>query len=146
MNRAKNEPGVYLTISEVESKLKLQAYGISDLVDLGLFHSDHYARDAVNTGKLKAQKINKRAVIICRDDVLEYWRIYRNTPYEAANNAITVRFTISEIDYITALVSHGQKNVNKDFTKDDLFRNVLSHIRASGANSVNTPHIFKKHL
>lgn len=146
MQRVKNEPGIFLPIDEVESKLKAPAYGVSDLVEMGLFHSEHFARDAIATGKLKAQKINKRATIVCRDDVLEYWSIYRNTPYEAANNVMTLRFTISEVDYISSLVDYGQRKVNKEFTKDDLFRNVIQLLRSNyGSRADSVPLLFKKH-
>jgi len=142
--KVKGEPGVYIPFVDVEQRLKAPAYGAGDLVELGLFHSEHFIRDAIHTGKIKFQKINKRAVILCRDDILEYWRKYRNTPYEPANNTLMLKLTISEVDYITALVQHGQKRVDREFGKDDLFRNIILYMKKNFTSAENQPHLFIK--
>lgn len=142
--KVKGEPGVFIPYEEVVKKLTAPVYGAIDLVSLGLFYSEHFVRDAIAEGRLKSQKINKRAVIVCRDDLLEYWSKYRNTPYEPANNTVMIKVTLSEADAIAALVHHGQKRVDKEFSKDDLFRNVIHYLRKISANAESYPTIFAK--
>lgn len=132
--KVKGEPGPYLPYEEVIKKLTAAAYGANDLVDLGLFHSEHFVRDAISSGKIKFQKVNKRAVVFCRDDILEYWIKYRNQPYEPANNTLRVNLTISEVDYICALTSQAKKRVDREFSINDLFRNIIKNMMARQIN------------
>jgi len=143
--KARSEPGEFIPYEEVSKKLTARAYGAVDLVSLGLFYSEHFVRDAMNTGKLKFQKINKRVVVISRDDVLEYWKQYRKEPHEMVNNSLQVMFKISDVDYISSLIRKGQ-NFNKNFCKNDLFRNIMNYLQKMRINEFNTPEMFNKSL
>ena len=142
--KVKGEPGDYLPFEDVKNKLKSEAYGAMDLVNLGLFHSEHFVRDAIRTGKLKSNKINSRIIVLCRDDILDYWRLHRYSPYEPVNNTLTLKLTISEADYIAALVQHGQKRVCREFSKDDLFRNIINEMKETNPTINNQPRLFVK--
>lgn len=138
------EPGKFIELNEVEKILKLPAYGTLDLVTLGLFHAEHHVHSAIRSGKLKFQKINKRAVIIYRDDVLEYWRVYRNTAYEPANKSLSFKLSESELNYVIGLVEDGKKRINRDFNKDDLFRNLIHTLKQQKITPDNSLTIFSK--
>jgi hypothetical protein len=144
MGKVRGEPGAYVPYTEVAQRLSSSAYGATDLVDLGLFYSDHFVREAIHNGKLKFQKINKRALILCKEDILEYWIKYRNEPYEAVNNNLVIKLTISEMDYISSLIMQGKKRSDRDFSKDDLFRNVIQQMKKEGTTADSQPHLFKK--
>jgi hypothetical protein len=144
MKKVKGEPGPYVPYDEVVRKLTAPAYGAGDLVELQLFHTEHFVRDAIACGKIKFQKVNKRAVILCRDDILEYWHKYRNEPYEAANNTLPVKLTISEVEYLTDLVKAGKSRMDREFDFSDLFRNFIKHLRKSKVSVENAPQLFAK--
>lgn len=144
MVKLKGEPGPYIPYETVECRVKDPVYGAAELVALGLFHSEHFVRDAINTNKLKAKKIGKRSVVICRNDLLDYWKKWRHSPFETANNTIYFRLTISEADFIGGLVKMAQNRVDKNFTKDDLFRNVVQELRECHLNEQLSPKLFTR--
>jgi len=139
----KSEPGPFIELEDVKKKLARGAYGAFDLVELGLFYSEHFVRDAMTSGKLKFDKVNKRSVIIYADDVLDYWKRCRSEPYEVPNNILSLKLTISEVDYVVSLVMYGQKHYHKELTKDDLFRNLIHLIKSEG-NIVDNPNLYIK--
>lgn len=140
----RGEPGNYIPFEDVRQRLKSPAYGARDLVELGLFHSEHFIRDAIATGKIKFQKVNKRAVVLCRDDILDYWQKHRSQPYEAANNTLPVKLTISEYDYLASLVNVAKKKIDRDFSFSDLFRNVIKNLKINNTTLDNQPQLFIK--
>lgn len=142
MKKVKGEPGLYISYDEVVKKLTAPAYGAGDLVELGLFHTEHFVRDAIACGKIKFQKVNKRAVILCKDDILEYWHKYRSEPYEAANNTLPVKLTISEVDYLSRLVRQTQSRLDREFSFSDLFRNIIKHMKKNNTTIDNQPQLF----
>lgn len=144
MTRVRQEPGDYIPYNVVKEKLTAPAYGAIDLVDLKLFHSEHFVRDAIASGKLKAQKINRRAIVLCKEEILQYWEKHRNEPYEPAENVVNVKFTISELDYICSLVDQAKKRLNKDFCFNDLFRNIIKYMISNKPSIDNYPHLFVK--
>lgn len=125
----KVEPGNYIPLETVEKILTEHAYGVLDLVDLKLFHTESRARDAIQSGKLKSQKVNKRSVIICRNDILEYWKKHRSKPFEAPNKQFNIRLTHSDVEFIHSLVEFGQKQFNTKFCVSDLFRNLFKLVK-----------------
>lgn len=139
--RTKGEPGPYLPMEDVEDLLKAPAYGAIDLVDLGLFHSEHFVRDAIKSGQLKFHKVNTKNIVIGKHELLEYWHKFRNKPYEAANNVLNVRLTIGEVDYLRGLVAHGRAKFNRDVCENDIIRNVLNYMKQ---RSINFPDLFNK--
>jgi len=143
--KIKGDPGPFMTLDEVKQKLVAPAYGAADLADLGLFYTEGYVRSAMASGKLRFQKINKRSVILCRDDILEYWHHYRSTPYEPVNNVLTVKLTISEADTVARIVKQGQNRVDRNFGKDDLFRNIIHYMNKHVCTPESQPHLFVKH-
>lgn len=142
MKKIKGEPGDYIPYDEVVKKLTAPAYGAGDLVELGLFHTEHFVRDAIACGKIKFQKINKRAVILCRDDVLEYWSKYRNQPYEAANNTLLMKITMSELEYLGGLVAKAKARIDREFDFSDLFRNIIKHMKKNNTTIESQPQLF----
>lgn len=144
MKKVKGEPGLYIPYDEVVRKLTAPAYGAGDLVELGLFHTEHFVRDAIACGKIKFQKVNKRAVILCRDDILEYWHRYRNEPFEAANNTLPVKLTMSEVKYLGSLVGLGQARIDREFSFSDLFRNIIKHMKKNNTSIDSQPQLFVK--
>ena len=142
MKKIKGEPGDYIPYDEVVKKLTAPAYGACDLVELGLFHTEHFVRDAIACGKIKFQKINKRAVILCRDDVLEYWSKYRNQPYEAANNTLLMKITMSELEYLGGLVAKAKARIDREFDFSDLFRNIIKHMKKNNTTIESQPQLF----
>jgi len=142
MKKIKGEPGDYIPYDEVVKKLTAPAYGAGDLVELGLFHTEHFVRDAIACGKIKFQKINKRAVILCRDDVLEYWSKYRNQPYEAANNTLPMKITMSELEYLGGLVAKAKARIDREFDFSDLFRNIIKHMKKNNTTIESQPQLF----
>lgn len=144
MKKIKGEPGDYKHYNEVAKLLTAPAYGAADLVDLGLFHTEHFVRDAIACGKIKFQKVNKRAVILCRDDILEYWIKYRSEPYEAANNTLPVKITMSELEYLASLVTKARDRIDREFDFSDLFRNVIKHMRKNNTTIESQPQLFVK--
>jgi hypothetical protein len=143
MQRSKGEPGKFIDLKEVEKLLTRDTYGVQDLVDLGLFHTEHYAREAMKSGKLSHENIGKRCLVATRGDVLDYWKVHRNKPYEAANNTVTFKLTISEVDYLKGIVEHACHRLKRQFTRDTLLSNILNHLKGNGANCENQPHLFK---
>ena len=129
MSKLSSEPGPYIPLKDVEEVLKKSVYGVQELVDIGLFYTDHLARHAMDSGKIKFHKINKRAVVLCREDILEYWFKFRSKPFEDVNNSVKINLTISEVDYVTALVAAGKKKVDAKFSVSDLFRNILREVK-----------------
>jgi hypothetical protein len=144
MKKVKGEPGDFKSYDEVVKLLTAPAYGAGDLVELGLFHTEHFVRDAIACGKIKFQKVNKRAVILCRDDILEYWHKYRNEPYEAANNTLPVKLTMSEVKYLGSLVGQGQNRIDREFSFSDLFRNIIKHMKKNNTSVDTQPQLFVK--
>lgn len=144
MKKVKGEPGLYIPYDEVAKRLTAPAYGASDLVELGLFHTEHFVRDAIACGKIKFQKINKRAVIVCRDDILEYWHKYRNEPYEAANNTLPVKLTMSEVEYLSELVIKAKARIDREFDFSDLFRNIIKHMKKNHTTVDSQPQLFAR--
>lgn len=142
MQRAKGEPGKFIEFAEVQKLLNREAYGVRDLVELGLFHTEHYARDAMQSGKLGFEYIGQRCIVTTRDDVLDYWTRHRKTPYEAANNSVSFKLTISEVDYLKGLIEHACQRLNRPFTRDNLLSNLLKHMRVHGATCDSQPHLF----
>jgi hypothetical protein len=143
MRRVKGEPGIYIPYEKVEGMLTNGVYGAIDLVKIGLFYSEHFVREAMSSGKLKHCKINKRAVSIRKEDVLEYWKKYRNKPYETVNNVIDFKVTISEVDYLGSLISFGRTRFCASLQLQDFFRNVLRCLRTGKIELL--PELFEKH-
>jgi hypothetical protein len=119
------EPGVFIPYENVEKMLVSPVYGATDLVELGLFHSDSCIRREIHEGKIKFQKVNTKSIIFCRDDLLSYWKLYRNKPFEPANNIMTIRMTISEFDYLNSVMNKLKLD------KDSLFRKVIQELMRS---------------
>jgi hypothetical protein len=143
MRRVRGEPGVYIPYEKLEGMLTNGVYGALDLVKMGLFYSEHFVREAMASGKLKYCKVNKRAVSIRKEDVLQYWKQYRNKPYEPVNNLIDFKLTISEVDYLSSLISFGRARFCISLQLEDLFRNILRCLRIGKIDLI--PELFEKH-
>lgn len=144
MKRAKGEPGDYIPYDEVTKKLTQPAYGAVDLVEMGLFHTVHFVRDAIACGKLKCQHVNRRAVVLCREDILRYWHKYRSEPYEAANNTLMIKVTLSELEYLAELVKGVRNNGDKEFEFNDLFRNLIQYLMNSSISLEKFPGLLSR--
>lgn len=141
--KRKSSPGDFISYQKVESVATDEAYGAFDLVDLGLFYSEHFVRDAIRSGKLHAKKINKKSIVICKSDLLEYWRKFRKEEFEPANNSMILHFSISEVDTICRLVEAGKRISGSEFSKDDLIRNVVQTMELKRITVDENPHLFK---
>ena len=125
----KGEPGYFIELNELSSMLTKKAYGLMELVDLGLFHSEHYARDAVLSGKLEGCKINNTQYSFDREDILSYWEHYRSEEYDPNVFPMTVNLNSNEISFIVKLYNEMKEFLPNRSGYDDLIRSMINYFK-----------------
>jgi len=124
----REEPGVYMDLDEVEELLlEKEIYGLNDLVDMDLFYTYGTALSAVQHGELKHTVVNTRHIAVLKEDVLDYWKQYRNTPEDDVHAMdVTVCLSIAEVEYLSNAREAVKKLFNQDLPYSELIRNMIN--------------------
>jgi hypothetical protein len=127
--KKKGEPGKFIPYDQLVEMLKPEYYGSLDLLSYELFYNDYSLRSAMRNGQLKFHIVNDRTTFFKREDILEYWRNHRSTPYEEASCKVTVKMRPTEQHILDEIVSHACNKVDSRFTRDDLVRNFIRYLK-----------------
>lgn len=73
-------------------------FGVTDLLEMELFHSSHHIARCVKDKKLKCVRVNKNQIFFTREQLLEYWKNHR-VPEEKKEEYVEVTIKVRKKSY-----------------------------------------------
>ena len=121
VGRKMKEAGNLIPYEDMKSNLNKDFYGTVDLLSMGLFRSRWEIESAVKRGELVQNSVNESTIFFKKEDILEYWKFYRDLQLEE----VKINMSKKQVQRLDDLEVRARKQSGVNVRKSDIIINLL---------------------
>lgn len=143
VGRKTKEAGNLIPYEDVKNKLDKDFYGTVDLLSMEFFRSRWEIESAIKRGELVQNCVNESTIFFKKENVLEYWRSYRDVQLEE----VKINISKKQVEILNDLILRAQRYAGTNIDKSDIIINLLKCLdenRDDMILCVNVKKIFTK--